>query len=194
MASEWFYSIPPRSLHNFSEITKIFLTQYATHQEAKRSRYHLLYVKMRPGDSLKSYINFFQSQLTKVSNCGEKVYALTFISGLQVTHSLYKHLLKHNITKMSKALSRAQSLIQWEEAMKASSNHSTKPSEDRTKSKSTREAPDYVPNRHRGTLSTRSNRFSIIPSSPILGYRSAGRFTPLKLSIDEVFNTFKDQP
>jgi len=62
---------------------------------------------MRPGDSLKSYINFFHSELAKVYNHGEEISALTFISGLQVTHPLYKYLLKHNIVKMSEALSGA---------------------------------------------------------------------------------------
>jgi len=104
---------------------------------------------MRPRDSLKSYINFFQSQLAKVSNYREKVFTLAFISGLQVTHSLYKHLLKHNVAKMSEALSQTQPFIHLEEAMRVSSNPSTKFSEDRMKSKSTREAPDHVPNRHR---------------------------------------------
>jgi len=66
---------------------------------------------MRQEDSLKSYINLFQSQLTKVSNCGEEVSTFTFISGLQVTHPLYKHLLKHNVAKMSEVLSRAQPYI-----------------------------------------------------------------------------------
>ena len=50
---------------------------------------------MRPGDSLKYYIKFFQNQLTKVPNYGEEEFALAFISGLQVTHPLYKHLQKH---------------------------------------------------------------------------------------------------
>jgi len=153
--SEWFYSLPPRSLHKFTEVTEAFLTQYATRQEAKRSGHHLLSVKMRPGDSFKFYINFFQSQLTKVSNCDEKVYALAFISGLQVTHPLYKHLLKH-VTKMSEALSGAQSYIQLREAMKASSNNSAKPSDDGTKLKSIREAPDHAPDRHRVSLLIRS--------------------------------------
>ena len=54
--SEWLYSLPPHSLHNFSEVTKAFLTQYATRQEAKRSSHHFLSVRMRPGDSPKSYI------------------------------------------------------------------------------------------------------------------------------------------
>ena len=108
--SEWFYSLPHRSLHNFSEITEAFLTQYATHQEAKRSSHHL-FIKMRAGDSLKFYINLFQNQLTKVSNCGEKVSALEFISGLHVTHPPYKYLLKHNVSKKTKVLSRAQPYI-----------------------------------------------------------------------------------
>jgi len=103
---------------------------------------------MRPGDSLKSYINFFQSQLTKVSNYGEEVFALAFISGLQVTHPLYKHLLKH-IAKMSKVLSRAQPYIQLEETMKAFFEHSTKPSDGGGKSKSTHEDPNHTQNRHR---------------------------------------------
>ena len=103
--SEWFYSLLARSLHNFSEITEAFLKQYATRQEAKRSSHHHLSIKMSPGDNSKSYINFFQSQLTKVSNCGEEISALAFISGLQVTHRLCKHLLKHNVAKMREALS-----------------------------------------------------------------------------------------
>jgi len=70
--SEWFYFLPPLSLHNFSEVTEIFLTQYAFRQEAKRSSHHLFSIKMRLGDSFMSYINFFQNQLAKVSNCGEE--------------------------------------------------------------------------------------------------------------------------
>ena len=82
MALEWFYSLQLRSLHNISEVSEAFLTQYATCQEAKRSSHHLLSVRMRPGDSLKSYINYFQNQLTRVSNCGEEISALAFISRL----------------------------------------------------------------------------------------------------------------
>ena len=82
-----FYSLSPRSLHNFTEGTKAFLAQYASRQKSKRSSHHLLSVQMRLGDSLKYYISFFQSQLAKVSNCGEEVSAFTFIRWLQVTNS-----------------------------------------------------------------------------------------------------------
>jgi len=60
------------------------------------------------------------------------------------------HLLKHNVAKMSEVFSRAQPYIQLEEAMKASSNHSVKPSDSGGKSKFTHKTPDHTQNRHRG--------------------------------------------
>jgi len=51
---------------------------------------------------------------------------LIFISGLQISHPLYKHLLKHNVTRTSKVLSRAQSYIQLEKSIESSVNHSLK--------------------------------------------------------------------
>jgi len=78
--------------------------------------------------------------------------------------------------------------------MKASSNPPTKHKEDGTKSKSAREAPDYVPDQHRGQPFYKKQALSIMSSSPIQDYRLAVHFTPLKLLICEVFNTFKDQP
>jgi len=53
---------------------------------------------MRPFDSIKTYVGYFQNQLAKVHNCSEDASALTFISGLQVTRQLYKYLMKYNIT------------------------------------------------------------------------------------------------
>jgi len=147
---------------------------------------------MRPGDSFKFYINFFQSQLTKVSNCGE-VFALTFISGMQVTYLLYKHLLKH-VAKMSEVLSRAQPYIQLEETMKASSNHPTKPGKDRVKWKSTHEAPKHAPDRHWRQPPYKKQTLFILSPSPIQSYRLTEHFTPLTLTINKVFNTFKNQP
>ena len=69
VASDWFYSLPSHSLFNFEEASEVFLTQYASRQKTKRNNCHLLTVKMRQSDNLKSYIGYFQSQLAKASNC-----------------------------------------------------------------------------------------------------------------------------
>ena len=63
---------------------------------------------MRQGDSLKSYIGYFQNLLATVPNYGEYVYALMFISELHVSHPPYKEPAKHDVTRMSEVLSRAQ--------------------------------------------------------------------------------------
>ena len=65
-------------------------------------------VKMKPGESLKNYITYFQSQMTLVYNCNEDVVVTAFISGLQVTHSFYKHLVKSDVTKMRDILVQTQ--------------------------------------------------------------------------------------
>jgi len=67
-------------------------------KKIKKNNSHLLTVRMRPGDSLKGYMNHFQNQLTKVHNCTDDVATLTFINGLQSSHPLHKHLLKYNVT------------------------------------------------------------------------------------------------
>ena len=112
-ASNWFYSLPSHSLCNFEEVSEAFLTQYASRQEAKRNNHHLLNVMMRQGDCFKSYIGYLQNQLAKVTNCGEDVSALTFINRLQVSHPVYKHLLKYNVTRMSNVLSRLSLTSSW---------------------------------------------------------------------------------
>ena len=66
---------------------------------------------------------------------------------------MYKHLLKHNIAKMSDVFSWAQPYIQLEEPMKASFNHSVKPSDDGGKSKSTHKTPDHAQDWHQGETS-----------------------------------------
>ena len=56
-------------------------------------------VKMKPEESLKNYVSYFQSQMVLVYNCNEDVAAAAFISGLQVTYSFYKYLVKNNVQR-----------------------------------------------------------------------------------------------
>ena len=95
VASDWFYSL----LRNFEEVSEAFLTQYASRHEIKKNN-HLLTIRIKPGDSLEDYMNYFQNQLTRVHNCSDDVVALAFINGLQISHPPHKHLLKYNVTQM----------------------------------------------------------------------------------------------
>ena len=102
VTSNQFYSFLSHSIHNFENLTKLFLAQYSR-QKFKQNNHHLLSIKMSPAESLKAYIDYFQNQLAKIRNYSGDASALTFISGLRVTHPLYKHLVKY-ITRWSGTL------------------------------------------------------------------------------------------
>jgi len=53
-------------------------------------------------------------------NRNDDVAAPAFVSGLQVTHSFYEHLVKHEVTKMRGSLSHAQKYIQIKNATPSS--------------------------------------------------------------------------
>ena len=189
----WFYSLPPHSLYNFEKITNIFLTQYAARREAKKNNHHILTVKMRQDDSFKSYIGYFQNQLVKVPNCDEDVSALAFINRLQISYPLYKYTLKHDITRMSEVLSQARPYIQLDEVMKSSTTSlSTTIMTERSWSRSTKFQPVSV-TRIGGQPAYKSQALSVLSPNPLQAFKMEQHLTPLRLPINEVFNSIKDQ-
>ena len=108
VAPDWFYSPLQRLFRNFEDLTKLFLDQYSSHSEFKKNNHHLISLKIRSSDSLKAHIRYFQNQLTRAHNCNEDTSALTFINGLKVSHPLYNHLVKYNVTCWSVILYRVQ--------------------------------------------------------------------------------------
>jgi len=97
----------------------------------------------------------------KSPHCGEDIPAFTFLSRLQVSHPIYKHLLQHNVTQMS------QSYIQLEEAMKISFNHIAKHGDVRRKSKSSQEASAHAQDQNRGQLALTRQVLLILSSNPL---------------------------
>jgi len=77
---------------------------------------------------------------------------------------------------------------------KAFFNHSAKPSDVGGKSKSTCKAPDHASDRPQGQPLYKKHALPILLSSPLRSYKPMEHITPLKLPINEVFNTSKDQP
>ena len=78
--------------------------------------------------------------------------------------------------------------------MKRSSNHSTKPDDHREKSKFLHEASVHAQDRNRGKPAYKRQALQILTPSLLRAYKVIEQFTPLRLPINEVFNTIKDQP
>ena len=53
----WFYLLPKNSLQSFDDLTNAFCNQFASEREFQRNNNHLLTVRMKPRESLKSYVN-----------------------------------------------------------------------------------------------------------------------------------------
>ena len=118
----WFYSLPRNSLWNYHEVTNAFYNQFASWRKIHRNSNHLLIVKMKTGESLKNYINYFQSQIALVYNYNENIATTALISWLQVTNPFYKYLVKNDVTKIRDIRARMQKYIQIEEVTGATSS------------------------------------------------------------------------
>jgi len=81
---------------------------------------------MKPGESLKHYVSYFQSQMALMYNCNDNMVSATFINGLQVSYSFYKYLVKHEVTRMRNILSQAQKYMQIEDATRDETSCSPK--------------------------------------------------------------------
>ena len=79
-------------------------------------------MKMKTRENLKQYVSYFQRQMALVYNCNDDVAAAAFISGLQVTYSFYKHLVKHEVIRMRDILTCPQKYIQIEDTTRVSAS------------------------------------------------------------------------
>ena len=102
----WFYSFLKSLLWRFHDTTDAFYDHFSSRRKFQRNNNHLLTVKMKLGKCLKNYVNYFQSQMSLIHNYNKDIVAIIFISGLQVIHAFYKHLVKNDVTKMRDILVR----------------------------------------------------------------------------------------
>ena len=127
VALDWFYSLSPRSPHNFEEVTEAFLTQYVFCRETKRNNHHLLTVKIRQSDS---------TNLTLATSRANWPRSPTMVRTSLHSHSQQNASLSPVVQTSFEAqcysderevLSRAEPYIKLEEATKTSSNTYAKP-------------------------------------------------------------------
>jgi hypothetical protein len=182
LASDWFYSLKPGTLHTFEQVAQAFLTQYSSCQEYKKNSNHLFTVKMAPGESLKIYLTRFQSERAKVHHCSDDVAAAAFISGLQVKHAFFASLVKHDVTEMCEILRRAPGYIHLEEAR--SSADQGKAPEKKSDSNTS------VKNSGNGNNFRKPFQFNNQKTFPANALEAPIFNTP----INEIFSTFEDQP
>jgi hypothetical protein len=194
VASNWFYSLRPNSLHSFDEVTRAFVDQYISRKEIMKNSHTLLSIKMGGGESLKNYLLRFHNEMATIHNCSEEVAAAAFIGGLPPTHKFFEVLVEHGVTKMSEVVRRAQGLIQVEETKRSALNVANKSSNgggDKEQKKGNSGGnPGKAQRQGGGQQQKQAQPYpNWNPNRP----QWMETFTPLSMTINEVFRAIKDQ-
>ena len=83
-ALAWFNRLPPSSVSSFRELSIAFVCHFIGARTYRKSSYHLLSIKQNPQESLRSYVQRFNTESLKVDVPDEKFAITAFIAGLGV--------------------------------------------------------------------------------------------------------------
>ena len=117
-ALAWFNRIPPSSIYSFRELSIAFVSHFIGARTYRKPSYHLLTVKQGSQESLKSYVQRFNTESLKIDVPDEKFAITAFIAGLGVqSKDLMFSILKNPQASMAEVLAKAEKYINGEEAL-----------------------------------------------------------------------------
>ncbi|GKV40237.1 hypothetical protein SLEP1_g47906 [Rubroshorea leprosula] len=99
-ARTWYYSLPPRSINSYTELTSAFATKFSSRRLIMKTISELMRVKQRDGESLKNFMSRFNDAVLEVNSFDQAVGITAVISSLG--HERFRDsLLKHPATTFS---------------------------------------------------------------------------------------------
>ena len=146
-ALAWFNRLPPSSVSSFRELSIAFVSHFIGVRTYRKSSYHLLTIKKNPQESLRSYVQRFNTKSLKVDVPDEKFAITAFIAGLGVqSKDLMFSISKNPQASMDKVLAKAEKYINGEEALTSkrgsSSTHKEKSKTDKKRERSPKRQRD----------------------------------------------------
>ncbi|GKV25716.1 hypothetical protein SLEP1_g35111 [Rubroshorea leprosula] len=192
-ARTWYYSLPPRSISSYTEMTSAFATKFSSRRLIRKTTSELMRVKQRDEESLKNYMSRFNDAVLEVNSFDQTVGIVAVIAGLK--HDRFRDsLIKHSATTFSEVNDRSLKFITVEEYALAqnpppSKNQNPKWREDNLSQKRMRMA------QNRGSMPTSTSRFGRPNSTP--PQQSAGKppinWTPFNLPRSQIFMQIKNK-
>ena len=136
LALAWFNRIPPSSISSFRELSIVFVSHFIGARTYRKPSYHLLTIKQGSQESLKSYVQRFNTESLKIDMPDEKFVITAFIAGLGVqSKDLMFSISKNPQASMAEVLAKAEKYINGEEALiskkESSSTHKEKSGNDK---------------------------------------------------------------
>ena len=117
-ALAWFNRLPLSSISSFTELSIAFVSHFIEARTYRKLSYHLLTIKQSSQESLRSYVQRFNTESLKVDILDEKFKFTAFIAGLGVqSKDLMFSISKNPKASMAEVLAKTEKYIKGEEAL-----------------------------------------------------------------------------
>uniref|UniRef100_A0A2N9G3C1 RNA-directed DNA polymerase n=1 Tax=Fagus sylvatica TaxID=28930 RepID=A0A2N9G3C1_FAGSY len=185
-ARVWFKKITPDSVGSFAQLSRLFFNHFIGAQRYGRPTTHLLNIKQKEGETLRSYLTRFNKETLLVDGADDKVVLTAFISGLQAGDFLFS-VYKDPPSTMTEMMYEAQRHMNGEEALLA---------RDQTVGKKRKwEHPDRPAEPHDTRPKAQRNRNRKHEDRNGRGFNERfNHFTPLNAPVDHIFMQIRNDP
>uniref|UniRef100_A0A2N9GBC9 Integrase catalytic domain-containing protein n=1 Tax=Fagus sylvatica TaxID=28930 RepID=A0A2N9GBC9_FAGSY len=185
-ARVWFKKITSGSVGSFAQLSHLFFNHFIGGQRYGRPTTHLLNIKQKEGETLRSYVTRFNKETLLVDGADDKVVLTAFISGLQAGDFLFS-VYKDPPSTMTEMMYEAQRHMNGEEALLA---------RDQTIGKKRKwEHPDRPAESHETRPKAQQNRNRRQEDRSGRGFNERfNHFTPLNAPVDHIFMQIRNDP
>ena len=147
-ALAWFNRLPPSSISSFKELSIAFVSHFIGARTYRKPSYHLLTIKQSSQESLRSYVQRFNTKSLKVDILDEKFAITAFIVMLGVqSKDLMFSISKNPQVSMAEVLAKEEKYINGEEALiskkGSSSTYKEKSGTDKRRGRSPKRQSDW---------------------------------------------------
>ncbi|XP_058104818.1 uncharacterized protein LOC131248520 [Magnolia sinica] len=120
-ARSWYRQLKPNSIGSFTELSRLFLTQFISGKKNRKPNTHLFTIKQEPKESLKDYITRFNDEALQVEDYDDKIALSTVFGGLKEERFTFS-ITKNPSKTLADLIARAQKYTNAEEFSNAHKN------------------------------------------------------------------------
>ena len=155
----WFNRLPPSSISSFTELSIAFVSHFIRVRTYRKPSYHLLTIKQSSQESLRSYVQRFNTESLKMDILDEKFAVTVFITGLGVqSKDLIFSISKNPQASMAEVLAKTEKYINGEKSLLSKQRSSSTPKEKSRGDKKRERSPKRPVDRDRSLRRCRESR------------------------------------
>lgn len=117
MATTWLTRLPPRSISLFDQLARKFIEQFRMHTARSKDVMSLSNLFQGPGDSLKDFLQRFNTAVTVVSNPRKNIILMALIGGIHPDTNFREWLSRKPPSTLDRFYNKAAQYLRKEEAL-----------------------------------------------------------------------------